>query len=92
MKYLKDKINLSGEQEELTIMELRAIPGEIFTQVELGKIFVIKRKNKVLGAIVPLPNSDVYGFILPNGVLTYNSELNEQAKKIKIHLDKAKVS
>ena len=61
MKMMKDYIKgmLFGEQETITVTEFRKHPGDILTQVSLGKTFCIKRKGKTVAFLVHPSNADV---------------------------------
>jgi hypothetical protein len=58
---------LQGELEVITATELRARPGECFTQASLGKSFCIIRKGKIVAFLVPPGEADVVHPILPDG-------------------------
>ena len=46
------KMNLlEGEEETITSMEFRASPGEVLSQVELGKRYLITRYGKIVAEI-----------------------------------------
>ena len=55
MKPLSKVINLTGQFEEITMMDLRMHAGEIMTQVSLGKTFLIKRNEKPVAFLSYLP-------------------------------------
>jgi antitoxin (DNA-binding transcriptional repressor) of toxin-antitoxin stability system len=59
MKTLQQEIgSLSGREETITVTELRARPGDVLSQVELGKTFKITRCGKVIAVISkPEPNA-----------------------------------
>lgn len=69
MKMLKEYMHqmLRGEQETITVSELRSSVGDILTQVSLGKSFCIKRKGKIVAWLVHSDNADVKHEILPDG-------------------------
>ena len=52
---LADNVSLSGRIEEITISEFRKAPGDVLTQVELGKTFVIKRNGKDIAVLSKVP-------------------------------------
>jgi antitoxin (DNA-binding transcriptional repressor) of toxin-antitoxin stability system len=52
---LAELVDLRGQEETITMTELRAKPGEVISQVELGKRFVVTRAGKVLAIIAPPP-------------------------------------
>lgn len=51
MKRLKDEIDLTNEISEITMMDLRKHPGEIFDSVEYGKTIIIKRAGKRIAVL-----------------------------------------
>lgn len=51
MKTIVQLVSLSGQSEEITISKLRSNPGEVFTQVELGKEFTISKNGKIVAEI-----------------------------------------
>lgn len=59
MKTLQQEIGtLSGREETITITELRSRPGDVLSQVELGKKYNIKRCGKIIAVIqAPEPNA-----------------------------------
>lgn len=59
MKTLKQEVgSLQGREETITMTELRAQPGDVLDQVELGKVFNIMRNGKVVAVIAkPEPNA-----------------------------------
>lgn len=69
MKLLKDYTEqmLRGEMEEITVSDLRAHPGDILTQVSLGKSFCIKRKGKIVAFLVYSDDADVTHEVHPDG-------------------------
>ena len=64
---MRDNNMLKGEVETITVMELRAHPGECLTQASLGKSFCIKRKGEIVAFLVSPDNADVVHRILPDG-------------------------
>lgn len=59
MKTLKQEVgSLAGRQETITVTELRARPGDILSQVELGKTFSITRCGLTIAVLCkPEPNA-----------------------------------
>lgn len=51
MKRIRD-IRLTG-QETITVSELRACPGDVLSQVEMGKTFTITRRGQVIAVLHP---------------------------------------
>lgn len=51
MKKLKDYISLIGEEETISMTQLRASPGEVLDQVQLGKVFKVKRNGEVVAVL-----------------------------------------
>jgi len=44
---------LTGQTETITAMEFRKIPGDIFTQAQMGKVFHITRNGVVIAVLGP---------------------------------------
>lgn len=42
---------LVGQREKITMMDLRKSPGDVFTQVQMGKIFIITSNGKPIAQI-----------------------------------------
>lgn len=61
METMKDYMDgmLHGEMETITVSEFRASPGDILTQVSLGKSFCIKRKGEIVAFLVHPTDADV---------------------------------
>lgn len=61
MKTLSDHLHgiLRGKTEVITVSDFRKRPGDIFTQVSLGKNFCIKRRGKIVAFLVHPDNADV---------------------------------
>lgn len=55
MKRLAEMIDLTGQYEEISMMELRSRPGEIMVAVEMGKLFLIKRNEKMIAVLHRVP-------------------------------------
>lgn len=55
MQRLKDYVSLDGKIETISMRDLRAGPGDIMSQVELGKTFVIERAKKPIALLCKLP-------------------------------------
>ena len=55
MRELNNIIDLRGQFEEITIMDLRKHVGEILTQVSLGKTFLITKTSKPIAFLSYLP-------------------------------------
>jgi len=69
-KVLKKIAILKGQTETITAMELRATPGDILLQVQMGKIFNITR-NGVTVAVLSAPE--------PNAL-----ELGQEIRRLKL--------
>ncbi len=67
MKTLKEQIILRGQLEEITMMELRQHPGDIFNQVEMGKVFVITRNGDPIANLSRLPGNELIKVIGSDG-------------------------
>lgn len=48
---LADSKLLEGKSETITLCELRARPGDIFMQVQMGKVFTVTRNGKAIATI-----------------------------------------
>ncbi len=55
MKQLNEIINLMGQFEEISMMNLRMHAGDILTQVSLGKTFLIRKAGKPIAFLSYLP-------------------------------------
>lgn len=42
---------LAGQSEQITMSDLRKRPGDIFTQVQMGKTFTITKAGKVIAVL-----------------------------------------
>lgn len=71
MKKLKDEVSLSGKVEQITLMELRQQPGEVFASVALGKAFVITKRGKPIAVISKLPGETLPMTIMEDGEISY---------------------
>lgn len=59
MKTIAETISMDGQREEITISELRSKPGEVFAQVDLGKVFTVTKSGKVIAEIHrPAPSEE----------------------------------
>jgi antitoxin (DNA-binding transcriptional repressor) of toxin-antitoxin stability system len=52
MKLTEMKL-MKGKTEQITIMDFRSRPGDILTQVQMGKIFRITKQGKVVAMLSP---------------------------------------
>ena len=55
MKTLSETQILAGQTETISVMDLRKLPGEVFNQVEMGKVYEITRKGRPIAWICPKP-------------------------------------
>lgn len=53
MKRLPDLQLLVGQQETITVTDLREGPGDVLAQVQLGKSFRITKNGKVVADLTP---------------------------------------
>jgi len=51
VKKLSASVSLSGETETITAMDFRKAPGEVLTQVSLGKTFVITKNGRPIAVV-----------------------------------------
>jgi prevent-host-death family protein len=57
-KRLTDLQLLTGQTEEITMMDLRSRPGDVMAQVQSGKTFTVTKAGKVVAVISqPEPNA-----------------------------------
>ena len=73
MKMLKDEISLIGNVEQITIMDLRRQPGEVFASVALGKTFVVTKNAKPIAVISKPPGETLSMNIESDGKITYGT-------------------
>ncbi len=73
MRRLKDEVSLVGKREQITIMDLRKQPGEVFASVELGKVFMVTKNGKPIAVISRPPGETLLTIIEPNGKMTYDT-------------------
>lgn len=45
-KTIEDKALLKGQTERITMVQLREGPGDVITQIQMGKRFVLTRAGK----------------------------------------------
>lgn len=63
MERLADSKPLVGTSETITISELRKQPGEVFSQVEMGRSFTVTKNGKTIAEISePEPDFDWRAF------------------------------
>ena len=74
MKMIKDEVSLSGKVEHITMMDLRRQPGEVFSSVELGKVFVVTKGGTPIAIISKPPGETLSFLISPDGKVTYGTE------------------
>ena len=72
MKKLNDEISLSGKCETITMMDLRKQPGEIFTSVSLGKVFIVTKVGRPIAVISKPPGETLLMKIDQNRSVSYN--------------------
>jgi len=70
---LKDEISLSGKVEQITLMDLRKQPGEVFASVVLGKTFVVTKSGNPIAIISKPPGETLLMTIGPDGKITYDT-------------------
>lgn len=74
MKKIRARYSLSPNHcEEITMMELRASPGEVVRYVEMGGAFIITKAGRKIAALVPLSEADLIAEIKSDGKITYRS-------------------
>lgn len=72
MKKIKDTFNMDGSIEEIAICEFRDHPGEVLNQVELGKVFVLKRHGKALAVLSKVPGINLSIIVDTQGKVSYD--------------------
>ncbi len=68
---LKDEVSLSGKVEQITLMDLRKHPGELFASVALGKTFVVTKNGDPIAIISKPPGETLMMTFEPDGKVTY---------------------
>ena len=71
MKSLAQEVKLDNKIEAISISDLRARPGDVFTQVELGKVFIITRQGVEVAVISKVPGTELAAVVHPDGHITY---------------------
>jgi hypothetical protein len=51
MKTLSETLLLAGQSEQISMTELRANPGDVFAQVQMGKTFTVAKNGAVIAEI-----------------------------------------
>ena len=59
MDKLSRLINLDNQQEEITATQLRSCPGEILTQISMGKTFTVTKNGKPI-AVMSKPELNAF--------------------------------
>ncbi len=70
---LKDEVSLSGKTEEITLMDLRQHPGEVFASVALGKVFVVTKNGEPIAIISKPPGETLLMIFDEEGKVTYDT-------------------
>lgn len=68
---LADMDLLQGQTEEISLMELRAGPGDVMDQVLMGKTYIIMRLGKAIAVLQPLPGESLVQVVASNGDISY---------------------
>lgn len=71
MKRITEEKALKGQQENITMMELRCRPGEVLTQASMGKVFIITSHSKAVAVLSGLPGVTLKTAINKAGVASY---------------------
>lgn len=71
MKKIADQLSLKNQIESISMSELRQHPGEVFAQVGLGKVFVIKKNGREVAVLSAVPGTELTTIIAPDGSKTY---------------------
>lgn len=72
MKTLKDEVTLAGKLETITITELRQQPGEVLTNVGLGKTYVVTKNGKPVAVVSKPPGEALSLVVDPKGEVSYS--------------------
>lgn len=56
---LSDTLQLTNKIETITAMDFRKSPGEVLTQVTMGKTFIITRAGKPMAVLSRLPGTQL---------------------------------
>lgn len=59
MRRLTEYVNLEGQIETITMMDLRSRPGEVFDSVALGKVYIFTKAGKPLAVLSRLPGQQL---------------------------------
>lgn len=82
MKKLVQEIRFT-DTKEITISELRKNPGEVLTQVEMGRSFNVTRNGKIVVCISkPEPNAFELGAAVRKLGLASNKPFPEEGSKV----------
>jgi len=71
VKRLDEEKVLKDKQEQITMMELRCRPGEIITQVSMGKVFIITSYGKAVAVLSGLPGVELRMMVDKEGNTKY---------------------
>lgn len=52
-KLLAKSMDLTGQTETITAMELRAAPGDVLLQAQMGKVFNITKNGVIVAVLSP---------------------------------------
>jgi len=67
MKTAKEMRPLEGRRCEITIMDFRKAPGEVFAQVAMGMTFIVTRQGAPIATIGPPSFTDIAAIIEGHG-------------------------
>lgn len=70
-KRLTDSQPLRGQLEYLALQDMRAAPGDIINQVQMGKVYVITKQGKPVAVLQALPGERLSIEIDGQGKATY---------------------
>ena len=59
MKMLNEMIDLTGQTETITAVEMRKLPGEILEQASLGKTYIVTKNGKPIAQITKVEKSAI---------------------------------
>lgn len=72
IRKISDEVSLTKKIETITAMDFRKSPGEVLTQVGLGKTFIITKNGKPSAVISRLPGQTLTMKVGRKGEVSYD--------------------